>query len=1083
MAIRFTPAQKQAIETTGKNLLVSAGAGSGKTAVLTARVIHKLEAGIPIESLVILTFTNKAALEMKARIRKNIAERAEDDSRLKKALAGIDAAHIRTFDSFCLFLLRKYGFLKNISRNLHVADEARQKILKDEIADSVLAEAFAEKDDAFLDYVATFAHKDDSSLRRQLVFFHEALSIHPDREKLAHALGPESFTEERFSRLFAMYEEQTFDRIRLLAEKLDRLEEERLGEEAALFRDEVRTALGDLLAAADYKTIHSLMREGIKLPRLNSLSAKLKDTPDEEELETVKRHRKGLQEVLKELKEWVEMDEAEHRRAFYATKDHTAVLERLLARFDERHRERQLAEESFDYATIVRLVMEILEENPAVLKALRESITEIMVDEYQDTNAMQEALLGLLTSDNLYMVGDVKQSIYRFRDADPTIFSAKYRDYRQEKGGLAIPLNQNFRSRQILLDSVNKVFSAVMDETIGGIDYDDHQALQAGNEKYSRLVDEDTRYGLDLALYDLQDHKEFFEKNDRTVAEIFFLARDIQQRIEKGEKVVEGDSLRPARYGDFAVLTETTTRYDDFIAVFEHLGIPLSVHKNPSFLAQEEIAVLKQALTLVVSLADRKVYEEKFRHAFMSVTRSFLCDYDDEAIASQYVLFPERLLKKEIFMARHVEDPFEDFFQELFDLAGTILSQPLPAAVHDTMEMFSFYRRLVRVTNTEAAKNRLDQLLSLAYERAGKGDGIREFLHYFDALQEAGLDKELVSQKPFSPDKVHLLTMHKSKGLEFPKVYIPHTHRRFRFSSQRNYDFDPELGFLIPHFQEGLDKNLAFALKRTKEREAEVSERLRLLYVAMTRAKESLTVIAGTDPEKDVSVARDEAGRIERFTRRSANSFADILRAVKDDVAGCVRQVDLEHTGAVPALGRPSRKLPALHSVKKTYAPFLETEAAIARKKPSVGVQELLDEKRLKALEEGERIHGLFEDIDFTAPADEEIERLGTDTAQKRHLATFLRQPLMAALKIKRAFKEYPLHLADETQETTGYVDLLLETEEGYIIIDYKLENIDKQAYDEQVRNYADILERILGERPKGYLYSILEGRFREIDV
>ncbi len=1081
MAIRFTPSQKKAIETSGRNLLVSAGAGSGKTAVLTERVNAKLEAGVPIESLVILTFTNKAAMEMKERIRDNIVKKAAQDPALKKALEGLDSAHIRTFDSFCLFLLKKYGYLQNLSRDLHVADEALQTILKEEIADEILAEAFKEKEAEFLDYVSTFANKDDSALQRQLVFFHDALSIHPDREELVSSLGPDSFTEERFAALFSMYEEQAIDLVRLLVEKLERMEEERLSEESVRFCADVRASLQDLLEAFDYETIHTLLRGDLKLPSRQGISQKLKDTPHEGEIDILKQHMDDLRALLQDVKEWTKKDKTEHRRAFFATKDHTAVLTRLLSRFDERHMERQLEEESFDYATIVRLVMAILEENPDVLSALKERIHEIMVDEYQDTNAMQEALLSLLTSDNLYMVGDVKQSIYRFRDADPSIFSAKYHDYRLKKGGLAISLNENFRSRKVLLESVNKVFSALMDERIGGIDYDADQSLQAGNESYLRLADENSRYGLDLAIYDLQDHKEFFEENDRAVAEIIFLAQDIQQRIEAEEKVVEDDSLRPVRYGDFAILTETATRYDDFLAVFEHLGIPLSVHKNPSFIAHEEVAVLKQALTLALSLRDENVYADKFRHAFMSVTRSFLFDFSDETIASQYALFPDHLLKEETFKERHVQEPFRDFFQSFFDLAGKIPIQPLPEAIHDVLEALSFYRRLVRIENTEAAKNRLDHLLAVAYERADKGDDIQDFIAYFDALQEAGLDKEFFIQKPFSPDKVHLLTMHKSKGLQFSNVYIPHTYRRFRFSSLRNFEFDRELGFLIPHLFEGLDKFLAFDLKRTKEREAEVSERLRLLYVAMTRAKENLTVIAGNDPEKDVPFARDASGRIERFTRRNFNSFSDIFQAVKSDVAGCIRRVDFEHIGVVPSLERPRRGLPALDSAKKAYAPFLEAKEEITQRKPSEGVRELLDERRLSALEEGERIHGLFEDIDFTADADKEIDQLAHDADTKKHLETFLRHPLLSTLRIKRAFKEYPLHLADDSQETSGYVDLLLETEEGYVIIDYKLENIDKEAYDEQVNRYADILEGMLGERPKGYLYSILEGRFREI--
>ena len=893
MSFNYTTAQQEAISKTGRNLLVSAGAGSGKTAVLTERVIHKLKQGVDIQSLVILTFTNKAAAEMKERIRDAVLKNVDEHPHLQRALEGLDAAHIRTFDSYAFFLLKKYGYMKNISPEATIADQAMLALKKDEIVDEVLEDAFSRKEEGFLDYAETFSQKSDFTLKKHILYFYEALSLHYDKKRFFRFVRSGFFTEKRFEAMFAEYERFVLDLNRILAGKVASFASLSLCEEAETVRDSIVSALSPLLDAKSYDGVYRVLENGVEWPNLRSVSSKLKNTPHEDEKEVLKSQRAALKKfVEKDLGEYVDRDKTAHKKAFMSTKSHVEEIVKLLQDFDERLYAFEQREETFDYANVARIALDILNDHPEILKSLKQSIHEVMVDEYQDTNAMQEAFVEKITDNNLYMVGDVKQSIYRFRDADPTIFAEKYRRYKQEGGGEVVPLTDNFRSRKEILSDINRVFEGVMDRRIGGIDYDAEQALTFGNEDYEKHVDGNTPYGLTLALYDEEDHDDILKENGKERSELFFIARDIKRRVEDKEKVFEDGRLRDIEYGDFAVLSEKTTSYDKFVEVFEHVGVPLFVHKNPSFIAHEEIAVLRRVLVLIESLRNDETYEKRFKHAFMSVARSFLFDFADDAIAKQVLRFPRYRPQTKKRLENHLQEEFLPLFSNLYELAHSALTLPLEDLVHQTLSTFSFIERLVRIGETNHAKLRIDSLMRFAKDRGESGETLEDFLRYFDSLVEAGEDRELQITSAFDKDRVHLLTMHKSKGLQFPFVYLPHLYKRFHFSSIRNVEFDKNLGFIVPHVEEGLDKSFLFHLKRVREKEADISERLRLLYVAMSRAKEGIVAPLGVNEEKDRLDSPAE-GKIELFARREYSSFADVFKSLLPRLQHAVTSLDL----------------------------------------------------------------------------------------------------------------------------------------------------------------------------------------------
>lgn len=1080
MAFTYTKAQQDAILNTGKNLLVSAGAGSGKTAVLTERVIHKLKEGVDIQSLVILTFTNKAAAEMRERIRKAIVKGVADQPHLKKALERLDAAHIRTFDSYAFFLLKKYGYLMDISSDVTIADQAMLSMKKDEIVTEVLEDAFARGEEGFLDYARTFSSKSDYILKTHIQYFYEALSLHYDKTRFYESLKEDFFNDERFEAMFDEFERFIFDLILLLKKKADAFASLSLCEEASAVRDSIVQALEPLFEAQNYDDVFEKIEEGVQLPDLRSVSRKLKDTPYEEEKDLLSQYRTAIQDFInKRIAQYVDRDKAAHKRAFLSTYPHVAEIVKLLKDFDQRLYAFELEEETFDYANVARIALDILSGHPEILASLKENIHEVMVDEYQDTNAMQETFVEMITDHNLYMVGDVKQSIYRFRDADPTIFAEKYRRYQTEGGGEVVPLTDNFRSRKEVLADINRVFEGVMDRRIGGIDYDEDQALSFGNKTYDEHVDEKTPYGLTLAVYDKKAGEESLGKNYQETSELYFIARDIKRRVESGEKVFEDGELRNIRYGDFAILSEKTTSYDRFVEVFEDVGVPLSVHKNPTFLAHEEIAVLRQLLVLLVALNDNEIYEKRFKHAFLSVMRSFVFAFDDDAIARQTLSFPRyRPNNRKQFQAV-LHDAFAPVFTQLFALADDALTLPLEDILHRTLSELSFVERLVRIEGTEHAKLRIDSLMRFAKDRGEAGETLRDFLQYFDSLKEAGEDRELQIQSAFDKESVHLLTMHKSKGLQFPFVYLPHLYKRFNFSSMRSVEFDKRFSFIVPHFEEGLDQNFLFHLKRVSEKEADISERLRLLYVAMSRAKEGIVAPLGIDEEKDETHPAD--GKIELFVRREYSSFADVFTSLLPRLQHATTSIDIADYGVLD--DEASKKKPALQAKKapKTYAhppkPPLEKES----RSFSEGTADLLDRKTLESIEAGNEFHDLLESLDLENNPLSQVERLHVDETTRERLKAFVEHPFFQSLDLKRAYKEYPFAFEEDGVETTGYIDLLLETEDKFIIVDYKLKDIEKDGYKRQIEGYVSVLEPISDKPVEGYLYSIVEARFLKV--
>ncbi len=1072
--MEFTQAQRRAIdiETEGTDVLVSAGAGSGKTAVLTERVLRKLREGVPLERLVILTFTNKAAAEMKARIRRRVIAAATQHPHLEAAADALDGAAIQTFDSYAYAFLKKYGHLRDLSPSLAIGDEAALADIREQLVDELFERRYASKDEAFREFVSTHAPHNDYKLRKMVLSLYDRLALEPDREDNLKNLDARMFEPGRFDAVFRDFEAFLLEEQALLMEKFEAFAQAAQDPDAIKLIDKARENLSALFQADDFATLREAADQEPSLPGLQGLGKKLKGS---EEIERLKARRKDFKDALDVFLDRLDRGREEHERAYFATRGHVRVVKELVREFTDLYERRQHQEEIFEYSFVARTALEIVRTHPSIRDALFASLDEVLIDEYQDTNPMQEAFVHEIAKGKTYMVGDVKQSIYRFRNADPGIFAEKYRRFKQGGSGVAIDLRENFRSRPAVLDAVNKLFDSVMDQRIGGIDYDETQSLIPGNDIYQRFPGEGSPHGVDLVRYDP-------EASDapRARFEATLLGEEIQRRVERGDEIVDGQETRPVDYGDFAILMSTSTAFETYVDVFNQLGVPLSVHKNPSFAIHDEVRVFRQLLQLLNALDDDDAYPRHIRHALMSVGRSFLLDVSDQQLIETVLGLPDKRPKTSRERAECFHGgPLEEFMKALEKPLSMLDSAPLDVIVFAAAEASDFYDALVRLPEIEPAKLRIDYLLELAVERTEAGETLGEFLASFDTLETRGEDREFFVERTFEPDKVHLLTMHKSKGLQFPYVLLPGLSKRFILSSMEDYEFDPSLGLILRHEEEGLTRNLLFDLKRVFDRRADVSEQLRLLYVAMTRAREGL-FIPLAEPKEGLSASTcDETGRVPAHDRRQYTAFDEIFASVMDQFT--VRRVD---AGAldVPPESSQRTDTPFPGGPERTFQPFPPEPAEQHRQAASSSELAVFSEADYKRLETGERYHELFERVDLTQDPFEQIESMDDlDADEEQKLKAFFEHPIIQSLNVTRDYKELPFAFSSEEGVQSGYIDLLIETEAAFVIIDYKLAEIEKESYRRQIESYARALGPHVEKPIRGLLYSIGEERFLEV--
>ena len=909
-----TAEQIEAIYTAGQNILVSASAGSGKTFVMAERILDQLARGVEISQLFISTFTVKAATELKERLEKKISQQiqASNDVDLKphlgRQLADLPNAAIGTMDSFTQKFLGKHGYLIDIAPNFRILqNESEQLILKNEVFRQVFEAHYqGENKEKFSSLVKNFAGrgKDERGLRQQVYKIYDFLQSTSSPQKWLN----ESFLKGFEKADFANEKDKQTEQIKQALWDLESFLRYHLDNDAkefpkAAYLENVQLVLdeiGSLNQESDSQAYQAVLARIVAISKEkngralanSSRKADLKPLAD-----AYNDERKAQFAKLGQLADQItilDYQERYHEDTWELGK----TFQTFMSDFVEAYRERKRQENAFEFADISHYTIEILENFPQVREAYQERFHEVMVDEYQDTNHIQERMLELLSNGhNRFMVGDIKQSIYRFRQADPQIFNEKFQRYtKNPQEGRLILLKENFRSSSEVLSATNDVFERLMDQEVGEINYDSMHQLVFANTKLTPNPENKAEF----LLYDKDDsgqEEEESQTETKLTGEMRLVIKEILKlHQEKG-----------VAFKEIALLTSSRSRNDQILLALSEYGIPVKTDgEQNNYLQSLEVQVMLDTL--------RVIHNPLQDYALVALMKSPMFGFDEDELARLSLQKAEDKVQENLY-EKLVNAQKQDTVQK--DLIHTELAEKLNqfmdildswrlyAKTHSLYDLIwkiyndRFYYDYVGALPNGPARQANLYALALRADQFEKSNfkGLSRFIRMIDQVLEAQHDLASVAVAP-PKDAVELMTIHKSKGLEFPYVFILNMDQDFNkqdsmsdvILSRQNglgvkYIAKVETGAVEAHYPKTIKLSIPSLTYTQNEKElqlASYSEQMRLLYVAMTRAEKKLYLV-GKGSRKKLEVKEYPAannGKLDSNTRLQARNFQDWIWAI-----------------------------------------------------------------------------------------------------------------------------------------------------------------------------------------------------------
>ena len=1023
----FTVNQKEAISFDKGNCLVAAGAGSGKTAVLSERVLELVKNNkCRVDELLILTFTNKAAFEMKERIRNKLAEHIETRS----SLDYIDQADITTFDAFALGIVTKYYPLLDFKRAPSLIDESLLNVYRntklDEIIETRSKLAYENKDESLLNYETTYFDKDFSSLKSAVLSLLEEAELKEDKLSYINSLVANNTSLE-----FASNLERKF--LSMIRYYLDQANIGISSYENSYLVDADGEYLNKFLYLTSLKELKLTRETNPSLARIN------KKWEVSEEDKTIRE--KIVKKNISLACSYFDYDKEYLYQMLNAQKPFMELVvdiaNELNASIDKYKRDNL----AYSFADIASLARQIINKEEIKSK-LRSKYKYIMVDEYQDTSDLQEALLNSLADNNLFAVGDIKQSIYKFRNANPKLFSSKMEEYGKNNGGKLITLAHNFRSREEILDGINNFFLPIMKKDAGGVDYKDNQALLFGNTSYSPSSSKE-KYGLKAIVYQSNKYKEKeIEEQAELIASDIVSKIDVFDIFDKDEK-----KLRKARFSDFAILIDKKKDFETFSKIFTKYHIPLRITFDKSIYDYDVIVLLKNILSLVYEIGKPSLDKEKIKHLYASISRSFIYEESDETIY--------RNIKENTYLDTPVCQIARSISQKQNSLS-------LSELVKEIIYSFPILEGILREDNIKANFEQILNFLSKSISSESLDYDIKNYIAYFDSIKTYG-NKITIGEPEVKGNLVSLMSIHASKGLEFPIVYLPCLGSNFKLAGSRP-NFNKEVGIVFPIVTSFLHKksNALIDLASFSEEKEDISERMRLLYVAYTRARESLILLIPSDLSCLVNKEEpiNEIGKYKNFlsfisaSAYESNSKLSISptypRKELTPVSNFEKENDIELRRFIPRI-EPSL-VPPRPSKKSSYI------------------------KNYDALIYGTRLHRYLEVVDF---ASKDLSFIPNENDRIR-IKKVLELPIFKDAHKGNRYSEYSY--IDPLDGKQGSIDMFIVYPDHIDLFDYKSSNIDDPNYDKQVLSYSSYLERMFKKKVNSYLLSIATCRLRIID-
>ena len=833
----WTSDQEKAIYTTGTNIIVSAGAGSGKTAVLTERVIQKVLNGTNIDRLLILTFTKLAANEMKERIRSALKKNG-----MTEQLSLIDSAYITTFDSFTFSLLKKYHMYFEISQNINIMDSSIEKVKTNEILNSIFENSY--NDSNFRLLIDSFCEKNDDNIKKYLKEIFSKIDLIINKEEYLDNFIKTHFSDEYITSYVDKY-------LKLIIESKSRIE--KLYYELESYADNSYLESMNLLPLINSKTYDEI-----------KLNCNIKATTKRKGLdEAGKEIKNKIYTELKKIKELTRFENIDSiKYSITSTKPYIEAIIDIKIKFDKIFSKYKKETNLYTYNDVSKMVISMIKENETIRDEITNMFDEIMVDEYQDTSDIQEELISLISNNNVYMVGDIKQSIYRFRNANPYIFKDKYYNYSKCDGGIKIDLLKNFRSRSEVLDNINLIFNPIMDMDVGDADYKESHQMNYGNTMYDELKEQQD-YNMNILNYTDQ---EGYNKDE---IEAFITAYDIEEKIDSKYKIIDRKTkkLRNCTYSDFSIIMDRGTSFDTYKKIFEYVGIPLDQIKNQSLTLGDDLVIFNNLIKLIIKINNKEI-DDEFKYLYTSIARSYLY----------------RLTDSEIFDIINSNDYVNT---ELYKLCNINIDEISVLKLLDIIiDRFDFYNKLLTIENTKEVLIKIDYLKNLSITLSNIGYTIEMFSKYLDEIITEGesIDYEI---KGTDSDSVKILNIHKSKGLEYSICYFTGLYKKFNDSDKKSrFVIDSNHNIITPYINDGIEQNIFKDLLLKDYDLQNISERIRLFYVALTRACEKFILVCPID-KKDVSydiVPVDE--------RLNINSIKKLLDLINDKLEPYIIDID-----------------------------------------------------------------------------------------------------------------------------------------------------------------------------------------------
>lgn len=918
--VKWTNEQLQAIQEKNSNILVAAAAGSGKTAVLVERIIHKIiDEQMDIDKILVVTFTNAAASEMRERILEAIYKKLEENPEnvhLQRQIILLNKASICTIHSFCLDVIHNHFYEIDLPSNFKIADTAEIDLLKQEVLDDLFEQKYTENDKNFIELLENYTnYRGDEALQELVLKIYKFIQSSPFpikwlQEKLELLkIEDKDISQTIWGKLII----QTVDDD--IQESIMQLEVTK--SKMALYPEMTKfyqTISEDIINLQDLQKYNYWDELYIKLLNFNFS----KWPVDKKVINDLKEDSKEIRDkVKKHIKEkTAKLLSCSQEQAVKDLKIITPILEKLsnlVTEFTKNFAEKKKEKNCIDFNDIEHFALKILldeNNNPTeVAKKYKEKFEEIAIDEYQDSNLVQEAILTSISKgNNIFMVGDVKQSIYKFRQARPELFLQKYDEYKNkeektQEDNLKIQLFRNFRSRQNILNITNLVFESIMSKELGDINYNENEYLNYGAnypepeeiKNYAGIAELDIidlKEDESITAFEGEEDEEEQERVEDDVLEAKFVANKIQELLNSDYMVFDKkQGYRKIRPKDIVILLRATSNLSPiYEKEISDLELPVFSDTSGTYLDTVEI----QTILSVLKIIDNPLQDIPL----VVVLRSSICNFTDNdlitiRLTDRNCNFYEALIKTRLICDGDLKNKIESFLEKLEKWKSISQYMPLDEFIWQIYLDTGYYQYVGLLPNGAMRQANLKTLFEKAkqYEKASF-KGLFNFIQFIDKLKKQNGDLASAKLIGENEDVIRIMSIHKSKGLEFPVVFLCNSHKKFNMQDLNdNILLHQDIGFgptIMDTTRKIKYSSIAKDAIKLKMKQETLSEEQRILYVALTRAKEKLYITGRSkdftkyvqDKNKVLEMYESENIKLDAKLMKKANSYLDWIMYV-----------------------------------------------------------------------------------------------------------------------------------------------------------------------------------------------------------